>query len=84
VRFVPTSTTTDGLPAGKESIMDFATLCSIPAVAALRPEWVAANAARPERVLSALGLPGFGRAYARQALARMAATGCSAHAAALR
>lgn len=56
---------------------DFIT--SIPAVQALRAEWVAENIGRPERILSALGHPGYGRAFARRVLAIMADTGCSAH-----
>jgi hypothetical protein len=33
----------------------------------------------PSRTLSALGHPGYGRAFAARVLAQMAATGCSAH-----
>ena len=53
-------------------------LSSIPAVAALRADWVAANSGKPERILSALGHPGYGRAFSARVLAVMAATGCDA------
>lgn len=59
--------------------MDTTTLLSIPQVADLRTDWVLANASRPERILSALGLPGFGRKFAASALEAMARTGYNAH-----
>jgi hypothetical protein len=64
---------------GKGSVMDTNLLLSIPQVADLRADWVAANTARPERILSALGLPGFGRKFAAASLEAMARTGYSAH-----
>ena len=53
-------------------------LSTIPAVAALRADWVAANSGKPERILSALGHPGYGRKFAGQVLGLMAETGCDA------
>jgi hypothetical protein len=58
---------------GKEALMSLST---IPQVAALRSEWVAANSGKPERILSALGHPGYGRAFAGRVLDLMAETGC--------
>ncbi len=69
------TTTTTARKGGKESTMDFTT---IPQVAALRSEWVAENIGRPERILSALGHPGYGRRFAGRVLGLMAETGCDA------
>jgi hypothetical protein len=47
----------------------------IPEFDSLRPEWVLQNSGKPERILSALGHPGYGRQYAARVLDIMARTG---------
>jgi hypothetical protein len=48
-----------------------------PAVVALRSEWVASHG--PAAILSAIGHPGYGAAFARSVLGRMERTGECAH-----
>lgn len=49
------------------------------ALSQLRPEWVAAHRHQPERILAALGHPGYGRSFSRDVLAAMERYDLSVH-----